>query len=95
MQQKLIIEDKHLDIIKKILKKYPYKFYAFGSRVNGRPRKLSDLDLCFFDNIPWNIQAHIDNDFDESDLPFTVDLVNWNNIDESFKKKIKPDLVPL
>lgn len=29
------IEPRHYIIIKEILKKYPYTFYAFGSRVKG------------------------------------------------------------
>lgn len=95
MTKSLQIEPKHLEIVKNVLKKYPYKFYAFGSRVNGTPRKFSDLDICFFDEIPWNIQAHLDNDFEESDLPYKVDVVNWNTIDESFKKNIKSDLTPI
>lgn len=89
----IIAEERHQKIIKDILAKYPYSFYAFGSRVKGNPRKLSDLDLCFFDNIPWNVRAHIDEDFEESDLPFTVDVVDGNLCDDNFKKLIKKDLV--
>jgi len=87
------IEPKHYKIIKEILNKYPYTFYAFGSRAKGNPKKLSDLDLCFFENIPWNVQAHIEEDFELSDLPYKVDLVNWNSCDADFKKLIKNDLI--
>lgn len=86
-------EAKHLKIIKTILANYPYKFYAFGSRVSGEPRKLSDLDLCFFDDIPFNVRAHIEEDFEQSDLPYKVDLVDFNLTDQSFKEKIKSDLI--
>jgi uncharacterized protein len=48
----LQIENKHREIIHNILKKYPYKFYAYGSRVKGTARKYSDLDLCFQEDIP-------------------------------------------
>ncbi len=44
----IYVEKKHLKIIQDILTKYPYKFFAFGSRVRGDYKKLSDLDLCFF-----------------------------------------------
>ncbi len=89
----IFAEERHKNIIKDILSKYPYSFYAFGSRVKVTNKKLSDLDLCFFDNIPSNTRSHIDEDFEESDLPFTVDIVDWNMCDESFKKIIEKDLV--
>jgi predicted nucleotidyltransferase len=91
----LEMEPRHLDIIKGILKKYPYSFYAFGSRVKGKARRFSDLDLLFKDQIPDNIVSHIEEDFEESDLPFKVDLVNWAYCTSSFKEMIEPDLVKL
>ncbi|MEI8365122.1 MAG: nucleotidyltransferase domain-containing protein [Parachlamydiaceae bacterium] len=87
------IEPRHLEIVKTILSQYPYEFHVFGSRAKGIPRRFSDLDLCFFDHIPWNIQAHIEEDFEESDLPYKVDLVDWNACDESFQNLIKRDLI--
>ncbi len=87
------MEDRHWKIIEDILRKYPYTFYAFGSRVKGTPRRLSDLDLCFYDPIPLNIQAHIEEDFEDSDLPFQVDLVDLNLITPEFYEHIKEDLV--
>ena len=86
------MEPRHWIIVQNILKKYPYTFYAFGSRVKGTPRRLSDLDICFIEDIPWNIRAHIDEDFEESDLPFKVDVIDWNMCDETFRSTIKPDL---
>ncbi|CAG8852651.1 40015_t:CDS:1, partial [Gigaspora margarita] len=44
--------NKHHEILKKILSKYPYQFYAYGSRVKGTARKFSDLDLCYQEQIP-------------------------------------------
>jgi predicted nucleotidyltransferase len=89
------IERKHLAIIKNILQKYPYTFYAFGSRVKGKSRRSSDIDICFVESIPFNIQAHIEEDFEESDLPFRVDLSDYNLMSEDFKKLIEKDLTLL
>ena len=89
----LFMEPRHWIIVQKILSRYPYAFYAFGSRARGNPKPLSDLDLCFFDNIPTNILSHLDEDFEESDLPFKVDVIDWNMCDENFRAKITPDLV--
>lgn len=89
----LIMEERHYTIVQNILSKYPYTFYAFGSRVRGNPKPLSDLDICFFEDIPWNIRSHINEDFEESNLPFTVDIVDWNTCSEAFRANIKPDLL--
>lgn len=88
----LKLEQKYYHIIKSILGKYPYSFYAFGSRIKGTEKKFSDLDLCFVENIPFNIQAHIDEDFEESDLPFKVDIIDFVNTNSKFKAMISKDL---
>ena len=89
------IEERHKKIIIEVLNKYPYKFYVFGSRAKGVAKKFSDLDICFFDDIPWNIRAHIEEDFEESNLPYTVDMVDWNMCDDSFKQIIKREMIPI
>lgn len=90
----LFLEERHRQIILGILRKYPYEFYAFGSRTKaGKAKKFSDLDLCFFDSIPSTVQFSIKEDFEESDLPFTVDLVAWESCSNDFKNLIKDDLV--
>lgn len=87
------MEERHWKAVLDILSRYPYAFYAYGSRVKGSARRFSDLDLCFMDPIPGNIQAHIDEDFEESDLPFKVDILDWNLMDAHFQDMIKKDLV--
>ena len=43
----LDVEPRHLDTVRTILRRHvpEYEVRAFGSRVHGRPRKFSDLDL--------------------------------------------------
>ncbi len=81
-----------MKIVKAILVKYHYVFYAYGSRVQGRHKKFSDLDLCFKENIPWDIRSYIEEDFEESDLPFEVSLLDYNACDQNFQNLIKNDL---
>lgn len=87
------MEKKHWLIVKKILAKYPYAFYVFGLRVKVNARCFSDLDICFFENIPLSIQAHIDEDFEESDLPYKVDIIDWNFCNKTFQQIIEKDLI--
>ena len=48
----LQLEVRHQQIVEEILNKYPYSFYAYGSRVKGKAEKYSDLDLCYQTEIP-------------------------------------------
>ncbi len=89
------LQPKELQIVKDILNKYPYKFYAFGSRVTGKQKKFSDLDLCYKEQIPLAVVAEIEAGFAESDLPFKVDLVNWDNCSDDFRQLITKDLVSI
>ncbi|CAG8465844.1 22870_t:CDS:10 [Gigaspora margarita] len=79
----LQLEEHHYQIVKDILSKYPYHFYAYGSRVKGTARKFSDLDICYKANIPDATAFLIEEEFKESDLPFTVELVYYNNMKPS------------
>lgn len=89
----IYMDPKHLKMVKDILNKYPYTFYVYGSRVKGSLHKNSDLDICFVDQIPYNIQSHIEEEFEESDLPFQVDLSDFNLMSKEFQELIKNDLI--
>ena len=71
------METRHREIVNSILSKYPYQFYAYGSRVKNRAKKYSDLDVCFYGEMPWNVLSHIQEDLEESDLPFKVEIMSW------------------
>ena len=55
----LQLEEKHWNIIHQILSKYPYHFYAYGSRTKGTARKFSDLDICFQEEIPLSVISQL------------------------------------
>lgn len=89
------LEPRHLKMITDILAPYPYTFYVFGSRAKGTARRLSDLDLCYFDTIPLLVLAEIQEKCTESNLPFTVDFINWHRCKPQFQELIKNDLIKL
>ena len=64
------------------------EIWAFGSRVLGISHKKSDLDLVVFGSNYEELEE-LKEAFIESDLIFTVDILNWEDIDTSFRKKIK------
>lgn len=87
------ISPEDLQLVKSILKKYvpTYVVWAFGSRTRATARQYSDLDLVILTNKPldFNLYATIKDAFSESNLPFKVDIVDWANINDNFKKIIK------
>ena len=89
------MEEKDFQLLKKILDKYPYQFYAYGSRVKGTARQFSDLDLCYQEDIPSEVIYQIKEDLEESDLPFFVELVNWKQMRPEFQELIGKDLTAL
>lgn len=69
--------------------------YAFGSRVSGRAKKFSDLDLMIkaTGGLPWRTLADLRESFEASDLPITVDVVDWNACTEQFRSLVGAQLV--
>lgn len=82
-------------IIKHILSRYPYSFLAFGSRVKGTHKEYSDLDLCYQAEIPDSVIAELLDEFEQSDLPFKIDIVAWKRCSSEFQQIITEDLVPI
>ena len=82
----------HLQAIQRILaQQVPQaQVFAFGSRVNGSPRKYSDIDLAIALPQPLGLRKlrQLKDAFEDSDLPICVDLVDWLQADESFKKSV-------
>jgi len=64
---------------------------AFGSRVTGNARGYSDLDLVIVSQEKINRKSlyRLEEAFEESDLPFRVDVLDWRRISESFRKVIE------
>lgn len=65
--------------------------FAFGSRVSGKAKPYSDLDLVVKEKnrIPINTLARLKEDFEESDIPFRVEILDWNGISREFQNIIK------
>ena len=71
--------------------------FVFGSRANGgRVKPWSDLDLALEGNDPlsWSILAHLADEFDESDLPWKVDLVDCAAISPEFRRIVDATKLP-
>ncbi len=93
------IEKKHLQFVKSVFKNIipEVNIWVFGSRIKNNAKKHSDLDLVLIgkEKIDQETIDLLNNKFSESDLPFIVDIIDWNNITDSFKKIILENYVVL
>ena len=95
-QNKLIelgVED--YNILKEVLERYPYKFYAYGSRVKGEAKRYSDLDIFCKEKMKENDLINLKWDLEDSDITIKVDVIDPGRCSEEFRELIKEDLVEI
>ncbi len=92
------LSDRHLAEVRSLLERHlpGVEAWAYGSRVKGTARPWSDLDLVVFAE-PDRQKAvtELREAFEESDLPFRVDLFVWDEIPDSFRENIRKEHVVL
>lgn len=91
------LEKRHLDFILQVLQKNipQAKFYIFGSRAKGNHKEYSDIDIAVKleeETISADILGKILMEFSDSTLPYEVDVIDLNAIDDRFKNLIKDSL---
>ena len=76
---------------------YKYEFFAYGSRVKGNFRELSDLDLMIKGNESATVSDidELKEKFDNSSLPYVVNFVDYFNLTKDFYNLIEKDLLKL
>jgi len=83
----------HLETIRRILAEHvpQCEVRAFGSRVNGTVKSYSDLDLALVGSgkLSDDTLRRLKEAFEESDLPFRVDVLDWHATSSSFQKVIE------
>jgi type I restriction enzyme S subunit len=88
----LDVSEKNISIIKDVFRRLvpACEVRAYGSRVNGASHVGSDLDIVVIGKEPldWKVMAKLRGEFEESNLPFSVDVLDWNTLPENFKDTI-------
>jgi predicted nucleotidyltransferase len=71
--------------------------WAYGSRVTGGGHEASDLDLAILTDpkIEQCGLPDLKEAFIESDLPISVDLLDWSHIPQEFRREIEKEYVVL
>lgn len=70
-----------------------HEVWAFGSRVKGAAKPYSDLAVITQQPLPLGVLGALTDAFDESDLPWRVDMVDWASSSESFRAIIEQNKV--
>ena len=94
------IRSDHLRIVQDVLRAHlpgDAKAWVFGSRAAWTTKDSSDLDLAVESEMPFDsrIIGVLQDAFEDSDLPYTVDVVDINRISSSFKQIIEAQKIPL
>lgn len=72
------------------------KVWAFGSRVKLKARKNSDLDLVAFTGPEFERAiASLKEAFEESDLPFPIDLHVWSRVPQQYQVEIQQNYLEI
>jgi predicted nucleotidyltransferase len=91
----LDLSPRDLPIVQNILRKHipDFEVWAFGSRTKGTARRYSDLDLAVITGAPLSFQIRGDmaEDFSGSDLPFRVDVLDWANTRDNFRRIVEQE----
>ena len=92
------LDKKYIDIIKQTINSElsNYKLYIFGSRVKGNAKKYSDIDLAIESSeLTDKIKSRLDFLFENSTIPYEIDIINLDTITDNFRNCIINDLVQL
>ena len=90
----------HRTIVCNILRRHlppGVKVWVFGSRADWTTKNSSDLDLALESKskIDYKIIKALDNAFEDSDLPYTVDIIDMNTVSDNFKRIIQSQKISL
>ena len=90
----------YVDFTKKIvlrhLPKNEFKVFLFGSRAVGNAKLKSDIDIGIWGKqaLSLKIKIAIEEDIEESIVPYKVDIVDFWIVDETFKKYALQKTIP-
>lgn len=89
-----------LEIVLTILRNYlpqSAKVWVFGSRAKGKAHRGSDLDLAIdaHRSLTSKEKNQLGNAFYESNLPYKVDIVDMQNVSDTFRPYIMQGWIAL
>ena len=100
MTSPIDIRADHLRIVQDVLQRHlpaGVTVWVFGSRASWMTKDSSDLDLALDGDteIPPRSLSALEAAFEDSDLPYAVDIVDLKRINERFRRIVEQQRVPL
>ncbi len=101
MTERLDLPHRYRDQIEALLREHVpgVEVWAYGSRVNGRSHKGSDLDLVLrgpgLKQIPSSQLMDLTEALEESNVPILVQTHDWARLPERFHREIEREYVVL
>lgn len=85
------------NILFKFLDPQKNKVFIFGSRAIGKARKFSDIDIGIKSEKEINtlLLSDIKEAFEESNIPYTVDVVDFPQVSDKFNEVAKQKIIYL
>ena len=87
------LTSEQLAVVKRILAEHVphFEVWVFGSRVNAGAGANSDLDIAIISStkIEWRLIEKIKDAFSSSDLPFLVDVLDYNSMEEGVARTVR------
>lgn len=77
-------------IVRRVVGTLPVRVFLFGSRALETSRASSDIDLALLPEgpIPEDLVARLRDEFEESTIPYPVDVVDLSQVDAAFREKV-------
>ncbi len=81
-------ERKIRSIIFKYIEPGDYSVFIFGSRASDSSNKYSDFDIGILGDkpLPLKLKYLMEEELEESNIPFNVDIVDFSLVNDDFKK---------
>ena len=100
MSSPVDIRSDHLEIMQGILREHlpmGVKVWVFGSRANWTTKDSSDLDIALEgeNKLSHKLLGALKDTFEDSTLPYTVDVVDLHAVSHDFKKIVEEQRVAL
>ena len=82
------LEKEIKEIIFRFLNPKEYQVFIFGSRTTGKGKKYSDYDVGIWSKkpVPSSTIVLIEEAFENSDLPYRIDIVDFSLVSPEFRK---------
>jgi predicted nucleotidyltransferase len=82
------IKNEILSIIISEINEASFCVFLFGSRAENKEKSYSDIDIGIWGEhcLDSKIRHRIEERFTHSNIPYKIDLIDFGEVDESFKK---------